>query len=91
MNALFEAATGRPLETVGYWLFLRVRDLISYTRDEEHPSCILLDVRIPGLSGPELKDGLARTTWNADRVENIIGPESARMGENRRVPERKFW
>ena len=27
--------------------------------DESRPSCILLDVRIPGLTGPELQDRLA--------------------------------
>jgi RNA polymerase sigma factor (sigma-70 family) len=29
-------------------------------RDKEHPSCILLDVHMPGLSGPELQDRLAK-------------------------------
>jgi FixJ family two-component response regulator len=61
-DALFRAATGRLLEAVGYRVFLHesASQFLMQLRDEEQPSCILLDVHMPGLSGPELLDRLAK-------------------------------
>jgi FixJ family two-component response regulator len=36
-----------------------MQQLLERLRDDGNPSCILLDVMIPGLSGPELQDRLA--------------------------------
>jgi RNA polymerase sigma factor (sigma-70 family) len=61
-DALFRAATGRLLEAVGYrvYLYESAAEFLMQLRDQEHPSCILLDVHMPGLSGPELQDRLAK-------------------------------
>jgi FixJ family two-component response regulator len=61
-DALFRAATGRLLEAVGYRVFLHesAAQFLMQLRDEEYPSCILLDVQMPGLSGPELQNRLAK-------------------------------
>jgi FixJ family two-component response regulator len=61
-DAQFRAATGRLLEAVGYrvYLYESAAEFLMQLRDQEHPSCILLDVHMPGLSGPELQDRLAK-------------------------------
>jgi RNA polymerase sigma factor (sigma-70 family) len=60
-DALFRAATGRLLEAVGYQVSLHesATQFLLKLGNEEQPSCILLDVHMPGLSGPELQDRLA--------------------------------
>jgi FixJ family two-component response regulator len=60
-DELFRSATGRLLEAVGYRVFLHesATQFLLRLRVEEH-CCILLDVHMPGLSGPELQDRLAK-------------------------------
>jgi FixJ family two-component response regulator len=40
-------------------MYESAEQLLERLPDDAHPSCILLDVKIPGLSGPELQDRLA--------------------------------
>jgi FixJ family two-component response regulator len=40
-------------------MYESAEQLLDRLPDDAHPSCILLDVKIPGLSGPELQDRLA--------------------------------
>ena len=57
----FRTTLGRLLRTCGYEvaLYESAKQLLEQLPDEAGPSCILLDVQIPGLSGPELQDRLA--------------------------------
>jgi FixJ family two-component response regulator len=57
----FRTATGRLLRAVGYAVevYESAEQLLQRLSDDGSPSCILLDVRIPGLSGPELQDRLS--------------------------------
>ena len=57
----FRAAIGRLLRKVGYEVttYDSARQMLEKLPDENRPGCILLDVRIPGLTGPELQDRLA--------------------------------
>jgi FixJ family two-component response regulator len=41
-------------------MYESAEQLLERLPDDAHPSCILLDVKIPGLSGPELQDRLAK-------------------------------
>ena len=41
-------------------MYESAEQLLERLPDNVHPSCILLDVKIPGLSGPELQDRLAK-------------------------------
>ena len=61
-DALFRAAIGRVLKAAGYRvsLYESAPNFLMQLRDEEQPSCILLDVHMPSLSGPELQDRLAQ-------------------------------
>ena len=61
-DALFRAAIGRVLKAVGYQvsLYESATQFLMQLRDEGQPSCILLDVHMPGLSGPELQERLAK-------------------------------
>jgi RNA polymerase sigma factor (sigma-70 family) len=63
-DALFRSAIGRILEAVGYQvsLYNSATQFLMQLRDKERLSCILLDVHMPGLSGPELQDRLAKDT-----------------------------
>lgn len=60
-DASFRAALERRLRKAGYQVaaFSSAQHLLDHLPDESEPGCILLDVRIPGLSGPELQKRLA--------------------------------
>jgi FixJ family two-component response regulator len=59
-DASFRTAVERRLKKAGYTVatYLSARQLLDHLPDEDQPGCILLDVRIPDLSGPELQDRL---------------------------------
>ncbi len=61
-DALFRAAIGRVLKAAGYQVshYKSATQFLMQLREEEQPSCILLDVQMPGLSGPELQERLAK-------------------------------
>jgi FixJ family two-component response regulator len=61
-DAMFRAAISRILEAVGYQVLLygSANQFLMEVGDSEQPGCILLDVHLPGLSGPELQDRLAK-------------------------------
>jgi FixJ family two-component response regulator len=60
-DASFRIAVERRLKKAGYEVatYTSAQQLLDRMPDESKPSCILLDVRIPDLSGPELQDRLA--------------------------------
>jgi len=57
----FRTATQRLLRASGYAVetYESAEQLLQRLPEDAGPSCILLDVRIPGLSGPDLQDRLA--------------------------------
>ena len=57
----FRTAISRLLRAAGYEVvaYQSAQQLLERLPDETEPNCILLDVRIPGLSGPELQGRLA--------------------------------
>ena len=56
-DASFRTAIERRLKIAGYEVvtFPSAQELLDDLPDESRPGCILLDVRIPGLSGPDLQ------------------------------------
>jgi len=58
----FRRAIGRLLRATGYevQLYESAQQLLDRLPNDARPSCILLDVQIPGLSGPELQDRLTK-------------------------------
>jgi len=60
-DASFRTAVERRLKKAGYEvaIYPSAQDLLDRLPGESEPACILLDVRIPGLSGPELQDRLS--------------------------------
>ena len=60
-DASFRIATERRLKKAGYEvaIYPSAQDLLDRLPSESEPGCILLDVRIPGLSGPELQGRLS--------------------------------
>jgi FixJ family two-component response regulator len=56
-DALFRTAVERRLKNAGYEVvtYQSAQQLLDGLPDESRPGCILLDVRIPGLSGPDLQ------------------------------------
>ena len=56
----FRTATQRLLRASGYVVetYESAEQLLQRLPDDAGPSCILLDINIPGLSGPELQDRL---------------------------------
>ena len=59
-DASFRTAMERRLKNAGYEvaIYPSAQDLLDRLPDESEAGCILLDVRIPGLSGPQLQDRL---------------------------------
>jgi FixJ family two-component response regulator len=59
-DASFRTAVRRQLETTGYRVvtYASSEQLLEQRPDENETGCILLDVRMPGLSGPALHDRL---------------------------------
>lgn len=59
-DASFRTAIERRLKLAGYEVatYPSAQQLLDRLPDESEPGCILLDVRIPGLSGPELQSRL---------------------------------
>ena len=57
----FRTAIQRLLRASGYAVetYESAEQLIQRLPDDTGPSCILLDIRIPGLSGPDLQDRLS--------------------------------
>jgi len=53
----FRTSVERRLKLAGYEVatYMSAQRLLDRLPDESEPGCILLDVRIPGLSGPELQ------------------------------------
>ena len=60
-DASFRTAIERRLKKAGYKvaIYPSAQDLLDSLPSESEPGCILLDVRIPGLSGPELQTRLS--------------------------------
>jgi RNA polymerase sigma factor (sigma-70 family) len=60
-DASFRTAIERLLKKEGYnvAVYPSAQDLLDHLPNESESGCILLDVRIPGLSGPELQDRLS--------------------------------
>jgi FixJ family two-component response regulator len=61
-DASFRTAVERRLKKAGYAVatYPSSQHLLDRLPDESEPACILLDVRIPDLSGPELQDRLSK-------------------------------
>jgi RNA polymerase sigma factor (sigma-70 family) len=61
-DASFRTAIERRLKKAGYAVasYPSSQNLLDQLPDESQPGCILLDVRIPDLSGPDLQDRLSR-------------------------------
>ena len=59
-DASFRTAIERRLKLAGYEVasYATAEDLLNADPDDARPGCILLDVRIPGLSGPDLQGRL---------------------------------
>ncbi|RDJ27246.1 DNA-binding response regulator [Bosea caraganae] len=58
----FRTAIGRLLHASGYEVraYSSAQELLDHLPEGEEASCIVLDVQIPGISGPELQDRLIR-------------------------------
>src|SRR6201989_982496 len=64
-DASSRAAMQRRLKHAGYQVatYASAHPLLDRLPNEGIPSCILLDVRIPGLSGPDLQERLSGLCW----------------------------
>ena len=64
-DADFQAAVSRVLRAAGYEVrcYASAGEFLVAAFDDR-PGCVLLDVRMPGPSGLELQDALARMTWH---------------------------
>jgi RNA polymerase sigma factor (sigma-70 family) len=65
-DASFRTAIERRLKNAGYDVatYRSAQELLDRLPDESQSGCILLDVRIPGLSGPELQGRLSELGSN---------------------------
>jgi RNA polymerase sigma factor (sigma-70 family) len=61
-DASFRTAIERRLKRAGYAVasYASAQQLLDRPPDESEPGCILLDVRSPDLSGPDLQDRLSK-------------------------------
>lgn len=61
-DSSFRTAVERRLKQAGYQVatYSSGQQLLERLPDNDDPGCILLDVRIPGLSGPELQSRLSK-------------------------------
>jgi FixJ family two-component response regulator len=59
-DASFRSAIGRYLKIAGYEVapYRSAQELLDRLPDQSQAGCILLDVQIPGLNGPDLQDRL---------------------------------
>lgn len=59
-DASFRIAIQRALQNIGYRVvaYASAEELLEKRPDENEPGCIVLDVRMPGLSGPALQSRL---------------------------------
>src|SRR5580698_1655191 len=59
-DASFRSAIERRLKIAGYEVepYRSAQELLDRMPDERRAGCILLDVQIPGLNGPDLQDRL---------------------------------
>ncbi len=59
-DASFRTAIERRLKKAGYQVltYPSAQQLLDHLPEGNEPGCVLLDVRIPGLSGPELQERL---------------------------------
>ena len=66
-DASFLTAMERRLKHAGYEVatYASAQHLLDRLPSESVPSCILLDVRIPGLSGPAAASAAERTRFDA--------------------------
>lgn len=64
-DASYRTAIQRLLEATGYRVvaYASAQQLLDQPPDEDAGGCILLDVRMPDLSGPELQSRLAELGW----------------------------
>ena len=60
-DASFRTSIGRLLQASGYdaKTYVSGNQFLEQLPEDSRPSCILLDVRIPDLTGPELQERLA--------------------------------
>ena len=65
-DAAFRTAVERLLKKAGYGVatYPSAQDLLDHLPEGSETGCILLDVRIPGLSGPDLQDRLSELGSN---------------------------
>jgi FixJ family two-component response regulator len=75
----FRTAIQRLLEKTGYRVvtYASAQQLLDQRPDENGPGCIILDVRMPGLSGPELQGRLTELGWTLPIVFLTAYPDIA--------------
>ena len=84
----FRTAIARRLKNAGYEVavYPSAQDLLDRLPSESESGCILLDVRIPGLSGPELQERLSELGSTLPIVFLPVMPMSRRRcAPSRRV------